>query len=61
TGTALAPGDSLVPGASGRAVRYNDAAPAVAGNFACMGRSLATVASGTANDTLFRMFADFRF
>ena len=61
TGTALTVGAVLQLGAAGRVELYDVGTPAIAANLDRCGRALAAVASGTADDTLFRGFADFRF
>lgn len=61
TGTTITNGDVLTLGAAGRAVRYNPAAADAEDNLNRLGRTLATVDTAIASDTLFRGFADIRF
>lgn len=61
TGTALASGMVLALGAAGRAAKLDHTSLSDQLIFDRCGRALEVVASGTANDTLFRGFADFRF
>ena len=61
TGTAVAIGDVLALGAAGRAIVYDaPGSDTTTGNRDRCGRALEVVASGAADDTLFRAYVDFR-